>query len=38
MALLKYRGATGFKLIPNFYFWSNLPANIKVSISFFFFF
>ena len=30
MAVMKYRGASGFELIPNFYFWSSLPGNLKV--------
>ena len=31
VAIMKYRGASGFELIPDFYFWSNLPGNIKVT-------
>ena len=30
IAVMKYRGATGFELIPNFYFWVGLPGQIKV--------
>ena len=29
MAVMKYRGASGFELIPNFYIWSSLPGNLK---------
>ena len=34
---MRMRGASGRELIPNYYFWANLPTHMKVEINDFFY-
>jgi len=34
MIIMRMRGASGLELIPHYYFWSNLPSNIKNGVTY----